>query len=125
MPWELTIERTFPAAHQLRFPDGSLEPLHAHEWRVRVVIASDQLDEMDCVMDFHVLEAELDSILHPYRHANLNDRPPFSTGTQSSAERVAETIGRSLLDVRAIPGHARLLAVHVTESAGCVATWRA
>ena len=28
MPFEITTTRTFAAAHQLRLPDGSLEPLH-------------------------------------------------------------------------------------------------
>jgi 6-pyruvoyl-tetrahydropterin synthase len=80
---------------------------------------------MGCVMDFHVLEAQLESILRPYRHTRLNDCAPFNSGTQPSAERVAETIGRALSEARAIPDHARLLAVHVTESPGCIATWRA
>src|SRR4051812_27370017 len=36
MPFEITTTRTFSAAHQLRLPDGSIEPLHGHNWRVKV-----------------------------------------------------------------------------------------
>jgi 6-pyruvoyltetrahydropterin/6-carboxytetrahydropterin synthase len=36
MPFDITATRTFSAAHQLRLYDGSLEPLHGHNWVVRV-----------------------------------------------------------------------------------------
>ena len=40
MPFEITTTRTFAAAHQLRLYDGSLEPLHGHNWRVQVTVCA-------------------------------------------------------------------------------------
>ena len=48
--------RSFSAAHQLRLYDGSLEPLHGHNWQVKVTVVAAKLDSIGVVMDFHELE---------------------------------------------------------------------
>ena len=63
MPFQITVTRRFSAAHQLRLYDGSLEPLHGHNWVVRVAVESRKLDAIGVVMDFHELERLLDAIL--------------------------------------------------------------
>jgi hypothetical protein len=35
-PFQISTTREFAAAHALRVYDGSLEPVHGHNWRVRV-----------------------------------------------------------------------------------------
>src|SRR3954470_17710616 len=50
MPFQFRISGSSAATHQLRLPDGSLEPLHGHGWHVEVTLAADQLDAMDCVI---------------------------------------------------------------------------
>lgn len=97
MPFEIMSVRDFAAAHQLRLYDGSLEPLHGHNWRVRVTVSAEQLDSMGVVMDFHELERLVDRIVGPFHNTNLNDMPPFAGGKLNpSAENVALHLGRSL-----------------------------
>ena len=36
MAFEITTTRHFSASHQLVLYDGTLEPLHGHNWQVRV-----------------------------------------------------------------------------------------
>ncbi len=65
MPFEITTTRHFSASHQLRLYDGSIEPLHGHNWRVKITIASEKLDSIGVVMDFHELERLADLIVAP------------------------------------------------------------
>src|SRR5882762_905009 len=107
MPFEITTTRTFSAAHQLRLYDGSLEPLHGHNWRVRVTVAADRLDAIGVVMDFHELERLLDVLVAPLHNRHLNEVPPFSTELNPTTEHVALHIGRSLR----LPATVRLASV--------------
>ena len=111
MAFEITTTRTFAAAHQLRLYDGSLEPLHGHNWRVRLTVAAAQLDPIGVVMDFHELERLLDQILAPLHNRHLNDTPEFAE-LNPSAEHVALHVGRALR----LPGGVRLLSVEVWET---------
>ncbi|MEM1012830.1 MAG: 6-carboxytetrahydropterin synthase [Planctomycetota bacterium] len=119
----MTISRTFCAAHQLRLADGSLEPVHGHNWHVRVVVArhDGELDASDCVIDFHDLEARLDHVIGPWDNANLAEQAPFRDGVNASAERVAEAVATGL----SLPEGVEVKTVHVTEAPGCEATWHA
>lgn len=119
MPFEVRIARAFAASHQLRLPDGSLEPLHGHGWQVEVTLAADQLDAMDCVIDFHIVERKLDEMFRGWDRKHLNDVEPFKSGINPSAERVAEAIGRAMT----FDG-VRLTKVEVGEATGCVAIYR-
>lgn len=112
MPFQINTTRTFAAAHQLRLPDGSLEPLHGHNWRVKVTVSSPTLDAMGCVMDFHELEKLVDLILAPLHNRHLNEVAPFIDKLNPSAENVAFHIARSL----ALPGRVRLERVEVWET---------
>lgn len=107
----------FCASHQLRLPDGSLEPLHGHNWRVCVRVKAVQLDALETVMDFHVLERLLRQIVQPWINSHLNTLPPFDQHWNPSAERVAEAIATQLAPL--LPSSTRLLDVSVTEAPGC------
>jgi len=120
MPFDITITREFCAGHQLRFPDGSLEPMHGHNWRVRVTVEASALDDLGCVMDFHVLEGQLDAILQPLHNRHLNSLPPFDRVLNPSAENVAYHIANGLR----LPANVTLKSVQVTEAPGCEATFR-
>lgn len=111
MPFEISTTRSFSAAHQLRLYDGSLEPLHGHNWRVKVTVASDRLDAIGVVMDFHELERLLDSILVPLHNSHLNNTKAFES-LNPSAENVAYHVGRHL----PLPSGVRLQSVEVWET---------
>lgn len=118
--YELSVQRVFSAAHALLL-GGRREPLHGHDWRVTVVVAGTKLDRDGLLCDFHALQAALDSILAPFRNANLNEVEPF-TRVNPSAEQVARHIADRLAP--ALPPGVRLARVHVTEAPGCEATYR-
>ena len=111
MPFQITTNRHFSAAHQLRLYDGSLEPLHGHNWRVRVTVSARQLDPIGVVMDFHELERLVDSIVVPMHNRHLNDLEPFRS-MNPSAENVAVHVGRTL----ALPEGVALVGVEVWET---------
>src|SRR5215472_10628637 len=88
MTFQIATTRHFSAAHQLRLYDGSLEPLHGHNWKVRVTVGSDRLDSIGVVMDFHELERVLGEIIKPLHNTHLNVAKELA-GANPSTENVA------------------------------------
>lgn len=129
MPFEIVLHAGFAAAHAIRLPGDSLEPLHGHDWSIRVRLARRDggLDGIDTVCDFHDAEAWLEQVISPWRNQNLNAVPPFvgespgALAISPTAERVAEVIGRSLT-LRLSSEHI-LIAVEVEEAPGCWAVY--
>jgi 6-pyruvoyltetrahydropterin/6-carboxytetrahydropterin synthase len=111
MSFRITTTRHFSAAHQLRLYDGSLEPLHGHNWRVDVTVSAARLDPIGVVMDFHELERLVDAIVAPMHNRHLNELTTFES-MNPSAENVALHIGRSL----ALPTGVLLVDVEVWET---------
>ena len=119
MAFEITTTRTFAAAHQLRLYDGSLEPLHGHNWRVKVTVAAPRLDAIGVVMDFHELERRVNAIVELMHNRNLNDLGAFKS-TNPSAENVAVHIAQNL----DLPQVVKLESVEVWETAENSAIFR-
>lgn len=111
MPFQITTTRSFSAAHQLRLYDGSLEPVHGHNWRVKVTVSADGLDSIGVVMDFHELERAVDELILPMHNRHLNELPAF-TKLNPSAENVAFHIGSHLR----LPHGVRLCSIEVWET---------
>jgi 6-pyruvoyltetrahydropterin/6-carboxytetrahydropterin synthase len=112
MPFEITTTRTFSAAHALRLPQGGIEPIHGHNWRVKVTVSAANLDALGTVMDFHELERLVDEILRPLHNRHLNEAEPFVKELNPSAENVAFHLARSLR----LPAHVELKYVEVWET---------
>lgn len=120
--FEITIERIVCAAHALRFPDGTQETLHGHNWHIVIAIQREELDEIGLVADFHVIEDQLDEVLAPYKNGNFNDHAPFRERLNPSAENIAFHLFRTLeerLDIEP----AFLQRVTVSEAPGCRASY--
>lgn len=117
--FQITTTRSFSAAHQLRLYDGSLEPLHGHNWQVKVTVAAANLDTIGVVMDFHELERLLDQVIAPLHNRHLNDTPGFAS-INPSAENVALHVARLLR----LPERVRLVAVEVWETPANSAVYR-
>jgi 6-pyruvoyltetrahydropterin/6-carboxytetrahydropterin synthase len=118
--YEVTIRGWFAAAHQLRLTDGSLEPLHGHNWQVAVTWAGPKLDAMEVLVDFTALRPRLDALLAQMHDRNLNDLPPFRAWNPS-AERVAEHVASHM--AADLPAGVRLARVEVEEAPGCMAAF--
>lgn len=122
--YELTVESEFCAAHALVI-GGEREVVHGHNWHVTVCVAGPALDGDGLLCDFHQVEKVLGEVIGPFRNANLNLVPPFDR-ENPSAENVARHVGveLSLRLGPALPPHAGVAWVRVTEATGCAATFR-
>lgn len=109
--FEISTTRRFSAAHQIRLYDGSLEPVHGHNWRVRVTVAAAELDRIGVVMDFHELERLVDDVVRPWHNGHLNEVPAFAR-LNPTAENVAVAVAGSVR----LPARVRLVSVEVWET---------
>ncbi|MBI2370767.1 MAG: 6-carboxytetrahydropterin synthase QueD [Deltaproteobacteria bacterium] len=113
--YELTVESVFSAAHNLRnYEDGRDEPVHGHNWRVRVTLAAPALDDQGLLIDFKVLKTALEQVTDELDHRYLNELEPFLT-VNPSTENVAAYLYRRLQS-RLPRSAARLKAVTLYES---------
>ena len=85
------VEDTFSAAHYLRNYHGKCERLHGHNYRVRVTVRGEKLDEGGMLVDFTVMKKKLKEVLSLYDHMNLNEVDDFREA-EPSAERIAKSI---------------------------------
>jgi 6-pyruvoyltetrahydropterin/6-carboxytetrahydropterin synthase len=119
--YELVVRSSFRANHCLRMPDGTVEPLHEHLWRVEAFFESDQLDEAGMVADFGRLRQEIADATSDLSGAKLNDLPAF-TGSNPSTELLAKHIAERL--VPRVPKGVTLEKVRVWETEDCAAAYR-
>lgn len=112
----IIVETSFSATHQLHGADGTREPRHGHDWRVRACFASPTLTPEDVVLDFHEAQRAVRAAVEAWQYAHLNDRPEFA-GRNPSAEVVAAMIFQRIR-AAGIPGLRR---VEVTEAPDCLA----
>ncbi|MDR2194279.1 MAG: 6-carboxytetrahydropterin synthase QueD [Treponema sp.] len=94
------VEAEFAAAHFLSHYHGACENLHGHNYRVRLSVRGNSLDEGGMLADFGLLKQCLKAVLAPLDHTNLNDNEAFMR--DPSAERIAryifEQVERALPD---------------------------
>lgn len=105
---------TFAAGHAIRGHTGGCENLHGHNYRVRIHLAAEELDELGMVIDFADLKALAAEILEPFDHRVLNDIPPFDT-VNTTAELFAEYVFRQV-DRRIRNGRVAVVRVEVWEN---------
>jgi len=119
--FEVVVQCRFQASHALLIR-GQREEAHEHDWRVRVGVVGDRLDEDGLLCDFHDLERCLLEIVEPFQGADLNRVPPFDR-VNPTAERVGEYIGLQMVERFSIEG-VLVSFVEVMEAVDCVAVWR-
>lgn len=91
MPFSVTKEFTFAAAHMVTAGTGTREHMHGHNYRLRVTVTG-PLQQNDMVMDFDELgQIVRHEIIVLLDHTNLNDR--FE---QPTCERIAQWIFQTL-----------------------------
>ena len=98
MPYRVTVEARFEAAHALLHYRGQPEPLHGHSYRVEVVIEAAALDADDLAVDFVAARDLVGGIAAELDYRNLNDHPAFAkrnTSAENLARHFAETVERS------------------------------
>lgn len=113
MKYEISVERTFSAAHALRGYKGKCENLHGHNWKVRVTVSGQKLDKTGMLVDFTDLKSAVDAVLAKLDHTNLNEVPPFNA-SNPTAENLAAFVYNGLAKYR-LP-HIKISCVEVWES---------
>ena len=116
--YSVIVKTSFKAAHQLRFPDGSAEPLHEHNWQVTAEVSSNELDNTGVVMDFHKLKGYLNEIASELEGGNFG-KIGFFSKKNPSAENVAAFFFEKL-ELK-LKGNVHLNNVMVAEEIGCIA----
>lgn len=104
----------FAAGHAIRGHTGGCERLHGHNYRVRIHLEAEELDELGMVLDFADLKAMAAEILEPFDHRVLNDVPPFDT-VNTTAELLAEYVFEQV-DERIENGRVAVARVEVWEN---------
>ena len=122
--YEVSVDETFAAAHNLRNYHGKCEDLHGHNYRVRVVLAGKELDETGLLYDFVHLKGVIREVIGSLDHKYLNELVPFDT-VNPSAENVAKYIyERTSQGLRKSPNGAAISQVTVWETDTSAATYR-
>jgi len=113
-----SVEASFSATHRLQLADGTHEPLHGHDWHVRVCFWARELNPNGMVIDFHDAQRALQAVLAPLHYSELNANPALE-GQNPTAEAVAACIFKRL----AAQGLSSIGSVTVSEAPGCWATF--
>lgn len=122
--FELTVKKTFEAAHRLPAVGGGCEKLHGHTYGAAVTVEAGAVDETGVALDFRVLKEILSGALAPLDHAFLNEIPPFDK-TPPSAENIARFVfEESARRLKVAAPKVRLKSATVWESETASATYR-
>ena len=84
------VETEFSAAHFLSHYRGKCEKLHGHNYKVRLWVRGEELDEGGMLVDFSRLKKALKETCGVLDHSNLNDTELFQN--DPSAERIARFV---------------------------------
>ena len=120
--YEVAVEISFVAKHQLSLGDEGPEPLHEHDWRVRVELHGQELAPDGILVDFLKVKKQLAEIADKLSGQDLTKLPGL-IGKNPSAENVAHYFYQQLRG-RFDPG-VRLARVAVQEAPGCWGAYRA
>lgn len=93
--YNIKIEASFSAAHNLRGYKGKCEELHGHNWKVEVAAQKEGLDKIGMVLDFKYLKMVVKEALEEFDHKYLNKIPYFSKVNPTS-ENIAKYIYNKL-----------------------------
>lgn len=117
---DIFIKTHFSGGHHLRNYPGNCEHPHGHNWKIKVTVRADTLDELGMGIDFKTLKKHVNRVVDELDHCDLNQHPAFLDRNPSS-EHIAMFIFDELQDELKTNRH-RLLSVQVreTDSSGVI-----
>jgi 6-pyruvoyltetrahydropterin/6-carboxytetrahydropterin synthase len=122
--YEVSVDETFAAAHNLRNYKGKCEDLHGHNYKVRVTLAGPELDATGLLYDFVHLKQVIQGVIRSLDHKYLNELKPFDV-LNPSAENIARHIyAQTAQQMHAVPNGAAISSITVWESDLTAATYR-
>jgi len=120
--FEVTIIKSFSAAHLLAEIGGKCEELHGHNFKVEVTVGAPELNSEGILIDFRLVKKWLKNILDRMDHQHLNDLP-FFAGRNPSSENLAYYIYQEM-QVRVKEAGVKILRVKVWESGNAAVTYK-
>jgi len=122
--YEVHVDESFAAAHNLRSYKGKCEDLHGHNYKVRVTLAGKELDSTGLLYDFVHLKQVIQGVIKSLDHKYLNELKPFDVLNPS-----AENIARHIFDemskqLQETANGATVVSITVWESDVTAATYR-
>lgn len=119
--YEVTIIKSFSAAHLLADIGGKCEALHGHNFKVEITVAAEQLNNIGILVDFRFLKKILGEVLEELDHKHLNALTDF-TGINPSAENIAKYIFEKM-DARVKSAGVNMVRVKIWESENAAVTY--
>ena len=86
--FEVTVEAGFSSGHFLRNYKGKCENPHGHNYKVKVTLRGETLDQAGLLLDFRELKQVMRPVIERLDHQMINDLVPF-TEINPSAENLA------------------------------------
>lgn len=120
--FEVTIIKSFSAAHLLAEIGGKCEELHGHNFKVEVTVGANQLTDEGILIDFRLVKKWLKEILDEMDHQHLNELP-FFNGQNPSSENIAYHVHQEI-KVRIKESGIKVVRVKVWESENAAVTYR-
>lgn len=114
MPYTISKDVTFAAAHFIEGHPGPCRRLHGHNYRVRVFLSADELNALGMVIDFAHLKKLIGAVVDRFDHQVINEIPPFDR-VLPTAELLSEHIFRGLVEKIDTP-RVRIAKVEVWEN---------
>jgi 6-pyruvoyltetrahydropterin/6-carboxytetrahydropterin synthase len=122
--FEVSVDQTFAAGHALRNYKGKCENVHGHNFKVRVIIEGERLDDTGMLVDFIDVKTAMRAVIERLDHQFLNEITPFDV-KNPSAENIAEYFHEEMTrGLAAAPVPVRIREVTVWETDIQSATYR-
>lgn len=101
--FEVAKEIMISSTHRVREHKGGCENIHGHNWKIQVFVQAKELNEMGMVVDFKVLKNEMNNIIMPLDHKDINEIKPFDVINPTSenlSKYIFDEMSKKLNDER-------------------------
>lgn len=116
--FDIFIKTHFSGGHHLRNYPGNCEKPHGHNWKVKVTVRAEKLDELGMGIDFRKLKDHVNKVINELDHCDLNDHPAFRDINPSS-ENIAMFIFNELKNsLKTERYHLHSVIVRETDTSG-------
>lgn len=114
--YTVIIDRKFEASHAVMMPDGEMEPVHSHEWHLKVSVCAEKLDKFGFAVEFGELQELIQSVVSRFEGKNINLMQEFKNCCPTT-ERIVEMMYNGIKC--GLTSSVNIDCVELMESAGC------